>query len=301
MALALTSASVDPFQVMTRLIPVATLLCFVVAVLKVEFTDASIEKVCVRGAYFVQGLVFLQISWIAIRLSNHLSMRMTGEIGYADGFLSNLDSWMSVDWVSYFEAIQSFPHIVAILDGSYTSLTFLSIAAFAVISCSGDLRRSSFFVEAFFFSAVICTFAGMFFPAQGSIVTHLGAAYDFSNFAKAPGMWFIEPLETIRSDKQVFLDIDNLPGLVSFPSFHTAAAVVLMVSFWRTMLFVPATLYGVIVIAATPIFGGHYFADLFSGAAVAVMVMSVLLTKRRFSGIFDARTIAIPDAVADQV
>jgi membrane-associated phospholipid phosphatase len=299
--LALTNVGIDSAQLINYLLVLLPFACFPVAVSKVKFTSKSIERVCRRASYFSQGFLFLQIAWVSVRIFNHLSMRLSSGIDYADGFLSDLDRLILTDWVSYFDTIQSSPISIRILDQSYGSLTYLSGIVYLIVSCFRDIRRSAFFLESFFFSAVICTLIGMFFPAQGSIVTHLGAIHDFSNFSSPPGMWFIDSLEAVRSGRSMLLDLNNMPGLVSFPSFHTTSAVILTITFWRTVLFVPMLFYGTVVVAATPIFGGHYFVDLLGGAAIAIFVTCALALKQRFRDLFVPRNAMLPSGtVADQ-
>lgn len=294
LVLALTNARLDVADIADELIFVLLLISLVLAVARTEFKHPTVERVCKRAANFCQGLVFLQIGWLTIRLFNHLTMKMTAEIDYADGLLVQMDFLIPVGWGAYFELVQSYPAVINMLDRSYTSLTLFSMVAFTAISCFRDIRRSQFFLEAFFFTAVICTAVGMFFPAQGAVMAYLGAAHDFSNFSKAPGLWFVEPLAALRSGQPIMLSVDYLPGLVSFPSFHTAAAIVLAASFWRTVFFLPALIYSAVVIAATPIFGGHYFVDLVGGAVVAVLVVAVLARTNRFRGLLSLRSLRMP-------
>lgn len=284
--LAGTNVAVSLHQLWAILAPLAIPLLFVVAVERTSFTTPGIERVCLRAAVFCKGVIFLLSGWIALRLFCHLSMKLTANIDYVDDLLAGWDGALGADWQAYFKAVQVHPWIVRVLDLSYKSLSALSVIAFVVISCSRDVRRPRFFLEAFFTTAVICTVAGMFFPAQGTVMHYLGAESSFSNFATAPGLWFIKPLQLLRSDAAVMLDIHELPGLVTFPSFHVGAVVVMVASFWRTPLFLPALVYGFMVAASTPIFGGHYIVDLLAGTGVSAAVVALIARQKRFEGLF---------------
>jgi membrane-associated phospholipid phosphatase len=76
---------------------------------------------------------------------------------------------------------------------------------------------------------------------------------------------------------------------VTFPSFHTAAGIILVISFWRTALFPIIVLYSAIMIASTPVLGGHYFVDLIAGAAVAGAVAFALGLLPSYRGLFGRR------------
>ena len=82
-------------------------------------------------------------------------------------------------------------------------------------------------------------------------------------------------LEALRGGTLHAIQLDNLEGLITFPSFHTAAALMFIWAL-RTVPYVrwPAIVLNVALIAATPIDGAHYFIDLVGGAAVAFAALA---------------------------
>ena len=74
------------------------------------------------------------------------------------------------------------------------------------------------------------------------------------------------------------LSLTALTGLVTFPSFHTAAAVLYLWAFWPVRWIGPAAVaINVVMVLATPICGGHYLVDVFAGIGIAVA--SILAAK----------------------
>jgi membrane-associated phospholipid phosphatase len=69
---------------------------------------------------------------------------------------------------------------------------------------------------------------------------------------------------------------DVLNGVVTFPSFHAAAAILLGWGFWalRWIRWPAVALNIAMFLAAVPI-GGHYVADILAGAAAAVLAIKV--------------------------
>jgi membrane-associated phospholipid phosphatase len=56
---------------------------------------------------------------------------------------------------------------------------------------------------------------------------------------------------------------------VSFPSLHVAGALlVVYLSRGVAWLFWPTLVFNALLVAATPVFGGHFFVDVLAGAAV---------------------------------
>jgi membrane-associated phospholipid phosphatase len=225
-----------------------------------------------QASLLFQGTLFLQVAWIVLRLLNHLSM--TVRLPYADAFLSHLDGSLGLDWRSYFEWVASHRLLRSVLDLAYTSLTPVSVVAFVSLVAMNRTRLARYFLETFVATAVLCISIGMFFPAQAAVAYYpLDPALLLPFGRTPPGSYHLEHLARLRGPGPITLDLQSLPGLVTFPSFHTAAGVVLARSFFRTPLFWPALSYAVVMIAATPVFGAHYFVDLIAGVFVVVPVL----------------------------
>lgn len=85
----------------------------------------------------------------------------------------------------------------------------------------------------------------------------------------------------LRDGSLRHLELLRLSGIVSFPSFHTASAVLYMWAVWPVRAFRWATIaLNTWMIAATPLIGAHYIIDIVGGAVVAAG--AVLLTKHLF-------------------
>lgn len=242
------------------------------------------EEPLLRVGYFLQGLIFLQIAWIAMRLFNHLSM--SSAFPYADDLLVRWDAAIGANWHAYFSFVQNHGTVRWLMDHSYTSLTFLSAIAFLVLIVQKDLRRARYFLETFLVTAIVCTTIGMFFPAKAAVATYFGDVGALPNFASLPGVYHLESLERLRAAAPLTLNLSELPGLVTFPSFHTAAGILLVVSFWRTALFPVSLAYSTVMIGSTPVFGGHYFVDLIAGAAVALAIAYAFATRPLYRDLF---------------
>ncbi|WP_205627904.1 phosphatase PAP2 family protein [Ruegeria marisrubri] len=242
------------------------------------------------------GLLFLQVAWMNIRVFNHLTMM--APFPYVDDLLLGWDRLLALPWREYFEFIHSKPFLIALLDASYTSLSTLSLVALVVLCAMKDGRRARFFVEAFFATALICTAVGAAFPAKAAVAMLVPDIASFTNFIYAPGVYHLPHMEALRDIAvPVVLDLYNLPGLVTFPSFHTAAGVLLATAFWRTRLFAPVLVYAIVMIASTPIFGGHYFVDLLVGLLVAASVSAIVATQPIYSGMFGSKELTYPKKI----
>jgi membrane-associated phospholipid phosphatase len=73
------------------------------------------------------------------------------------------------------------------------------------------------------------------------------------------------------------LTLDQLPGLTTFPSFHTAMGIICT---WCSRgsigLFPLMLIINGLMIASTPILGSHYLADVIGGALLAIAAIYLL-------------------------
>lgn len=233
------------------------------------------------------GIGFLIVGWDAVRLLNHTTMAIP--LPLTDDLLDGWDRALGFDWRAYFDAVAAWPLLRDAMAWSYTSLTFLSVAAYLVMSLTQDRLRALFFLETFSLTAVFCTTVGALFPARAAVERYFGATAVFPDFPLEPGLYHLASLERLRTGEPVELVLGQLPGLVTFPSFHTAAGVLLAMACWRCWMFLPAALYAALMIASTPVFGGHYFIDLIAGTLVAVVIALFWARLDRFRPLFARR------------
>jgi membrane-associated phospholipid phosphatase len=86
-------------------------------------------------------------------------------------------------------------------------------------------------------------------------------------------------IERLRGELPPTLLLSDLPGLTTFPSFHTAMGlIVIWCARGSRLLFAPMLALNALMIASTPVFGSHYFIDILAGAALAAA--AVLLLRR---------------------
>jgi membrane-associated phospholipid phosphatase len=75
-----------------------------------------------------------------------------------------------------------------------------------------------------------------------------------------------------------------MAGMVSFPSFHTIVAVLTAWALWPLRIIGPiAVLLNAILIVSTVPWGGHYLIDIPAGAAIAVLGITVIAHRDKFT------------------
>jgi membrane-associated phospholipid phosphatase len=99
----------------------------------------------------------------------------------------------------------------------------------------------------------------------------------------------LRDIVALRDGSLRHLEMFKLTGIVSFPSFHAASAVLYLWALWpvRYLGGIAAAL-NLLMIAATPVIGAHYIIDVFGGVALAAI--SILLGKYFLEGVAPSAT-----------
>jgi len=131
------------------------------------------------------------------------------------------------------------------------------------------MPRLQSFVLALGISLAATVLIAVFIPAVDAAIyidlASRGAA------ALSPGTYsHIHTLEALRSGAMSVVRLDDLEGLITFPSFHTTNAILFAWAVWPVRyLRVPILVLNGLMVASTPTAGSHYFIDIVGGTAVA--------------------------------
>jgi membrane-associated phospholipid phosphatase len=186
----------------------------------------------------------------------------------ADETLARADALLGFDWLWLFSIYQSHPWIIPYSDFAYSSMVWqlplIPIALFVL----GQDQRAWIFLTAWAVAGIITAVIYPFLPAEGPFL-HYGITPADLPELKITFPWYIGPLIEALQNGEI-RDLSKATGLVSFPSFHTAAGVMFMwAAFEIRWLRVPAIVLNAAMIASTIVHGSHYFVDLAGGVLVA--------------------------------
>ena len=182
------------------------------------------------------------------------------------------DRRLGFDWPATFAAADRSPILLWVGGLAYHSLTLQMIVAIVVLSATerADTLRTA---------AAAAILGGFATIAVSGVVPALGNVFDPASYHILwPSVAWIERdmILGLRDGSWRVIDLTQLMGIVSFPSYHATLPVILAwaqrdVRGWR---FVAPTWAGVTIIA-TPVFGGHYGVDVIAGLAMAVVALAV--------------------------
>jgi PAP2 superfamily len=190
-----------------------------------------------------------------------------------DASLNALDLALGLNWMAYFNF--AYQHH-ALLFGSvlaYSMIAWPLFGAPIALGMTARYRRLQQFTLAFAIALIATTVISAFVPAIGT--------YELLKFMPDPDVFTpgayldqLRDLPLVRDGSLRHLEFGMMAGIVTFPSFHAAAAVLFLWAFWPVRWVGPvAAAINIAMLLATPICGGHYFVDIFAGIATAVVAI----------------------------
>ena len=201
---------------------------------------------------------------------------------YCDELLHGADAWMGLDWLAHFRFVSERPLLSIMTLLAYDSVLLQLVVLLVVLVPTRRFVRFQQFVLANAIGLCIALVVFTFMPAAGTysfLQVGNGQLGDLSPVVTADQKVF---LDALRSGKQVL--VDEMSGLITFPSFHAEWAIFFMWAFYPVKrLRAAAILLNLAVLASTPVQGAHYFIDLVGGliAAGVSIYGAVWLTSAR--------------------
>jgi len=224
--------------------------------------------------WFVAELMF--VVSLMVFLTNVTSPMQYGAVAlglpYADPWLAATDAVLGI----YVPALAAWtfahPVINMLLKVSYFSLVPQFVLAIMVLAAYRDRERLWEFAFHFHVCIIVTVAALIVCPAVCP-----SAYYGFQPTIDMSHL--IQQIQELHQGTMKVVRFDELEGLVSFPSFHVAGALIVM---WavrrRRWLLVPLVCWNLVLIASTVMTGVHYLIDVI--ASVPLFFGSVAIYNR---------------------
>lgn len=203
-------------------------------------------------------------------------MLMATAFPLQDETFASIDRAMGFDWIGFLQWVEVRPMLSQVLVIVYSSSL---LQMMAVIFLYSALRRSDRLLEFITLYAITgsaVAVIAMLVPAMGAHYYYKPDPALFDQFTNL-GYVHIETLEQLRAGTFQKLELSNLVGMVSFPSFHTILAIIVTYAFRdNRMLFVPVAFLNCLVVVSTLTEGGHFLIDIIGGSAIAVAAILIV-------------------------
>jgi len=197
-----------------------------------------------------------------------------GSHGFIDPTLQRIDVALRFNWIAWYDLVAAHRSLQLLGIAAYQSI-FVTPAILLGYCAWRDHRAAArSFIAAFWLAAVISLFLFRFIPAEGPLAFLWRGPIPYMPVSELSQSTIIPEL---RLHLMNHVDLGDLRGLVSAPSFHTASAVLYIVAAWpfRPLRW-PLTLLNIAMLLSTPVEGTHYLSDMIAGALVAVIAIAIV-------------------------
>jgi hypothetical protein len=181
------------------------------------------------------------------------------------------DRLLGLNWLAYLHFANDH-HLGFVLLVGYSMIAWPIGPMILLLSLAGYVQRSYQIIQVCILTIAVTTVIAIFMPAIAAF-TYLGLSpADYPNLQPESALVHLGDFSRLRDGSLRVLNLDNLTGIIQFPSFHAAACVIYIWGIWpiRWMRVFAVTVFGLMLLS-TPIFGGHYFIDVIAGVFVAFL------------------------------
>lgn len=212
---------------------------------------------------FIFGTAFCALAFYSTATLN---------LPFIDDNLIQFDHFIGFDWKKYIDFVSHYKKLQSVFNIAYNSMIIsIVIIIFALVISKNSIHLQRFCI-AYFLTLFATVILACSFPAMAGYVH-----YDVE-----PALLDIYPAAP-RIHEEHMLDLrsgilrsvpEKVIGIVTFPSFHAAAGLLLVWGFYpviwlRMFMFVLNTT----LIIATPFSGGHYLIDIIGGLFIALLAI----------------------------
>jgi hypothetical protein len=189
-----------------------------------------------------------------------------------DSIFDAADRALGLDWRAMLEWMTGAAVLHPVFAIAYQTFPIQASVVVLWLALSGRLVRLRTFVLAFMVAALVCIAISALVPAQG-VWGHYGLEADaYPAIKPVTRDLHLAIFHGLRDGSFRELAGFGSQGIITFPSMHAAVALILAVALWPVpVLRWAAVAINAVMIAATPVDGGHYFIDIVAGLAIAAM------------------------------
>jgi membrane-associated phospholipid phosphatase len=179
----------------------------------------------------------------------------------ADAALAQADAALGFDWAAWSGFVNGRPVLHVVLMLAYASIPVQGLALVGWLSFRQPRRVQEFLLAAMI-SILIMTPIMLLLPAVGAPSHH------------ANGMTEQWTHDILALRAHTLTTINEMDGIVFFPSFHTVLGVLLANMARGRRWFLPVLILNLLLIASVPTEGAHYGVDLLSGLGLAFAALA---------------------------
>jgi membrane-associated phospholipid phosphatase len=188
-----------------------------------------------------------------------------------DALFADMDRALGFDWLSHLGFVADRPLLAAALTIAYHSCVAQLAVVLVVLAVQRNWARLAEFQFLVAASGATIIILAVLLPAVGAYVFHDPSGDIVARLGDPDvGRWHLGDFTALRDGTMREIPLRRAEGLVTFPSFHTALALVFTWSLVHNRwLALPMALLNGAMVISTLAIGGHYLIDVLAGGAIA--------------------------------
>lgn len=208
----------------------------------------------------------LAFNWVTAVL---MYFATTTRLPLVDQYLSTLDHLLGFDWLATFLWVRAHPFVHRLLSAAYNSIFPQIFLLLIVLNAAHRLDRCREFVWLYFICALLVLPFSIFLPAE--------SAWVYFGVESVVDAYHLAHFNALRAGEMPEIVLADTQGLVTFPSFHTAIAIMVTYSARRIRVLFPFVLIvNALMIISIPTEGGHYLVDVIAGAVLTFLAIAMV-------------------------
>ncbi len=227
-------------------------------------------------AALLESAAFLVLFTLALAISSYIGTSLG--LPLQDGLFDRLDKAMGFDFLDHLAFVAARPDFAALLDYAYMSSMMQVVVVVLALAFVGEIARLRAYMALFALTATATIFIATLCPTIGTYAFYDVADAMLPAFRDPRAGWDqVKHILALRDGSMREIPLNDIRGLVSFPSFHTALAVVTTWAVLRVRyLNVAVAALNFPLLLATPTNGSHYLCDIIVGAGVAFAALRLV-------------------------
>lgn len=215
----------------------------------------------ITSQFLISGIFASLLSVVLARTS----------LPYQDNTLIIIDAFIfELDWRRIIKILNNIPFLVLILNYAYASLTYQPIILLTILLLKSRVEIAQSFCATWVLALLITVAIFPFVPALGGYLYYHIARHETHVLLEAAWQ-YVDVLSSARDGRLHALNENTIEGIITFPSFHAAAAILMIKGFWDIQgTRIISIFINCLMLISTIVIGGHYLIDMFAGVLIAL-------------------------------
>jgi hypothetical protein len=188
-----------------------------------------------------------------------------------DATLQRIDELLGFDWLAWYRLVADHRALQWLGLAAYRTIYLTPAVLLGFYAWKGDKAAAHRFLMTFWLAAMLTL---MLYPLMTAVGPLSFLWHGPLPYLPESEEWQAALIPALRAHQVHVVDLAQLRGLVSAPSFHTVAAVLYLRAAWpHRELRAPLFALNGAMLLSTPVEGTHYLIDMILGAVVAIVAI----------------------------